>query len=99
MKNKRGSIVAIEPSTGEILRLFSSPSYDPNLLATRDRTKNYIKLYEDIKQMPLFNRALMAQYPPGSTFKILTALIGQQLGLINEETRFSFVISVFKWKS
>ena len=71
MKNKRGSIVAIEPKTGEILALVSSPSYDPNLLAGHDRSKNYFNLQEDIRQMPLFNRALMASYPPGSTFKIM----------------------------
>ncbi len=88
MANKRGSIVAIEPSSGEILALVSSPTYDPNLLAGRDRSQNYIKLLLDIKQKPLFNRALMAQYPPGSTFKILNALIGQQLGVITSGTRF-----------
>ncbi len=88
MKNKRGSIVAIEPATGEILALVSSPSYDPNLLAGHDRSKNYIKLLQDIKQKPLYNRALMAQYPPGSTFKILNALAGQQLGVLKEDSRF-----------
>lgn len=88
MANKRGSIVAIEPSTGEILALVSSPSYDPNLLAGRERSKNYMKLLSDVKEKPLFNRALMAQYPPGSTFKILNALIGQQLGVITDNTRF-----------
>jgi penicillin-binding protein 2 len=88
MANKRGSIVAIEPSTGEILALVSSPAYDPNLLAGRDRSSNYMKLLSDIKEKPLYNRALMAQYPPGSTFKILDALIGQQLGVITESTTF-----------
>ncbi|MGD0710307.1 MAG: penicillin-binding protein 2 [Bacteroidales bacterium] len=88
MNNKRGSIVAIEPSTGEILALVSSPSYDPNLLAGSDRAKNYMKLLADTKQKPLFDRALMARYPPGSTFKILDALIAQQLGVISENTRF-----------
>ncbi len=88
MKNKRGSIVAIEPRTGEILALVSSPSYDPNLLAGHDRSKNYFKLLKDIKQKPLFNRALMATYPPGSTFKIMNALIGQQLGVLYPSTRF-----------
>lgn len=88
MKNKRGSIVAIEPTTGEILALVSSPSYDPNLLAGHDRSKNYYKLLIDSVQKPLFNRALMARYPPGSTFKILDALIAQQLGVLNENTRY-----------
>lgn len=88
MANKRGSIVAIEPSTGEILALVSSPSYDPNLLAGRERSENYMKLLLDTKEKPLFNRALMAQYPPGSTFKLLDALIGQQLGVITKDTRY-----------
>ena len=88
MANKRGSIVAIEPSTGEILALVSSPSYDPNLLAGTDRAKNYMKLLADIKEKPLFDRAVMARYPPGSTFKILDALIAQQWGVINDNTRF-----------
>ncbi|NTW31996.1 MAG: penicillin-binding protein 2 [Bacteroidetes bacterium] len=88
MSNKNGSIVAIEPQTGEILALVSSPAYDPNLLAGRDRSKNYFTLLNDKKNKPLYNRALMAQYPPGSTFKILNALIGEQLGVINVDTRF-----------
>lgn len=88
MKNKRGSIVAIEPSSGEILALVSSPTYDPNLLAGHDRAKNYMKLLSDKEEIPLFNRALMAQYPPGSTFKILNALIGQQVGVLVPETRY-----------
>ena len=88
MKNKKGSIVAIEPATGEILALVSSPSYDPNLLAGRDRSVNYLNLLMDTKYKPLFNRALMAQYPPGSTFKMLNALVGQQLGVLNSNIRF-----------
>ena len=88
MTNKRGSIVAIEPSTGEILAMVSSPSYDPNLLAGHDRSKNYYKLLQDTKEKPLFNRALMAQYPPGSTFKLVNALIGQQLGVLKDNTRY-----------
>lgn len=88
MKNKRGSVVAIDPSTGEILALVSSPTYDPNLLAGHDRAKNYVKLLSDKVEIPLFNRALMAQYPPGSTFKILNALVGQQVGVLTEETRY-----------
>jgi penicillin-binding protein 2 len=88
MQHKKGSIVAIEPSTGEILALISNPSYDPNLLVGRERTKNYATLLKnDLK--PLFNRALMAQYPPGSTFKLINALIGLQEGVITPESRFS----------
>ncbi|MCD4746947.1 MAG: penicillin-binding protein 2, partial [Bacteroidales bacterium] len=77
MQNKRGSIVAIEPSTGEILALISSPAYDPNLLIGRIRSENFIKLSNDTLK-PLFNRASMATYPPGSTFKVVNALIGLQ---------------------
>ena len=64
MANKRGSIVAIEPSTGEVLAFVSAPIYDPNLLVGRVRSKNYDILSKDISK-PLFNRALMAAYPPG----------------------------------
>lgn len=87
LRNKRGSVVAIEPSTGEILVLANSPAYDPNLLVGRDRGKNYAVLKDD-PLLPLFNRALMAQYPPGSTFKMAQALIAQQEGVINPGTRF-----------
>ena len=87
MTNKRGSIVAIEPATGELLALVSSPSYNPNLLTGRIRSKNYMLLIED-KLKPLFNRALMAQYPPGSTFKLVDALIGQHEKVLKPETRY-----------
>jgi penicillin-binding protein 2 len=89
MINKKGSIVAIEPATGEILCLISSPSYDPNLLVGRVRKKNYTILSEDSIFVPLFNRALMASYPPGSTFKMTDALIGQQDGVLSFDTRYS----------
>lgn len=85
MQNKMGSVVAIEPSTGEVLALISSPVYDPNLLVGRVRSKNYIALSLDSLK-PLFNRALMAQYPPGSIFKIVESLIGLDLGIITENT-------------
>jgi len=88
MKNKRGSIVAIAPKTGEILSLVSNPNYDPNLLVGRIRGKNYNVLSQDTLN-PLFNRALMARYPPGSTFKLLQALIGLEEGVIDENTLFS----------
>lgn len=88
MQNKRGSIVAIEPATGEILALVSSPYFDPNVLVGRRRNQNYPKLVSDTNK-PLFNRALMAKYPPGSTFKLINALIGLQEGVIDENTRFS----------
>ena len=88
MTNKKGSIVAIEPSTGEILCIVSSPSYDPNLLVGNIRKKNYALLLSDTIYNPLFNRALMASYPPGSTFKLVDALIGQQEGVITPDTRY-----------
>jgi len=87
MQNKMGSIVAIEPKTGEILAFISSPSYDPNLLVGRKRTKNFPILSTDSLK-PLFNRGLAATYSPGSTFKLVQALIGLQDGLITPETGF-----------
>jgi len=93
LQNKRGSIVAIEPSTGEILVLISNPSYDPNLLVGRERAKNYRKLAIDSLK-PLFNSALMASYPPGSTFKLLGALVGQQEGIITDKSRIPCNFSV-----
>jgi len=88
MKNKRGSIVAIEPSTGEILCLVSSPGYDPNILVGRDRTAKYWEMFNDTLK-PLFNRALMAAYPPGSTFKPVNALVSLEGGIITDQTRFT----------
>jgi penicillin-binding protein 2 len=88
MKNKRGSIVAIEPKTGEVLALVSSPNYDPGLLVGRIRSENYAKLLSDTTMQPLFNRALMASYPPGSTFKPINGLIGLQEGVISPQTLF-----------
>lgn len=87
MQNKFGSIVALEPSTGEILCMVSSPSYDPNLLVGRERSKNFPVLNKDISK-PLLNRALQAKYPPGSIFKIIQALVGLHLGVIKESTGF-----------
>ena len=88
MQNKKGSIVAIEPSTGEILALVSSPYYDPNLLIGRSRSPNFNRMYKDPNK-PLFDRSLLAEYPPGSTFKLLNALIGLQEEVIYSGTRFS----------
>lgn len=87
MKNKRGCIVAIEPSTGEVLCFVSAPYYDPNLLVGRVRGKNYKALAEDISK-PLFNRVLMAEYPPGSIFKIAQALIALDMGVIQPNSGF-----------
>lgn len=88
MQNKIGSIVAIEPSTGEILAMVSTPSYDPSLLIGRERSKNYPVLSND-SLFPLLNRAIMSGYPPGSTFKTVMALIGLQEGVLSESTRYS----------
>lgn len=89
MSGKKGAIVALEPSTGEILCMVTSPSYDPNLLVGRARKSNYTLLLEDSVLVPLFNRALMASYPPGSTFKLVDALVGQQVGVLTADTKYS----------
>lgn len=87
MQNKIGAIVAIEPSTGEILALVSSPNYDPSLLVGKDRGKNYAALVKD-PYKPLYDRALQGAYPPGSTFKPTQGLIFLQEGIINLNTRY-----------
>jgi penicillin-binding protein 2 len=85
LQNKRGCIVAIEPSTGEILALVSAPTYDPNLLiGKRNISENYPALVKDPSK-PLYPRPLAAEYPPGSTFKLLNSLIGLQEGVITPE--------------
>ncbi len=88
MQNKIGGICAIEPATGEILALVTSPTYDPNLFVGRDFSKNYTVLIQDTIGRPLFNRALQSSYPPGSTFKLMNALIGLQEGVLKPETRY-----------
>jgi penicillin-binding protein 2 len=87
MVNKRGGIIAIEPSTGEILSLVSAPSYNPALLVGRQRSKNFTKLYLDSIAKPLYDRGVQGEYPPGSPFKLLNALIGLEEGVIDENTR------------
>jgi penicillin-binding protein 2 len=88
LANKRGCIVAIEPATGEILALVSAPTYDPNLfIGKRNISKNYPKLLLDPSK-PLYPRPLAAEYPPGSTFKLLNSLIGLQEGVITPESGF-----------
>ncbi len=87
MVGKRGAIVAIEPSTGEILCLVSSPTYDPRLLVGRKRGENYKMLTSD-ESLPLFDRALGGAYPPGSTFKPTQGLIFLQEGIITPATTF-----------
>jgi penicillin-binding protein 2 len=87
MVNKRGAVVAIEPATGEILCMVSSPTYDPNMLVGRQRGENYKKLVHD-ESRPLFDRALMGAYPPGSTFKPTQGLIFLQENIITLATPF-----------
>lgn len=88
MINKRGGIVALEPKSGEILALVTAPSYDPGILVGRQRSKNYTLLYHDSIAKPLYDRGLLAEYPPGSPFKILTGLIGLHEKVVEENTIF-----------
>ncbi len=87
MQNKRGGVIAIEPSSGEILAMVAAPTYDPNLLVGRERSKNFTKLYYDSIAKPLFNRSLKGEYEPGSPFKLMNALIGLQEGVLTPEER------------
>src|SRR5690606_31992810 len=87
MTNKIGSVVAIEPSTGEILAFISAPTYDPGLLSGRQFSTNFRDLNSDPLK-PLFNRPLMAMYPPGSIFKVAQALVAQQMGVLNANTTY-----------
>ena len=87
LEGKIGSIVAIEPSTGEVLCLVSSPSYDPRLMVGRNRGKNHLQLARD-PWKPLLNRAIMGAYPPGSTFKTSQALTFLQEGIITPSTPY-----------
>lgn len=89
MIHKHGGIVAIEPSSGEILALVTAPSYDPSLLVGRDRSKNFTKLYYDTITKPLYDRGLMGEYPPGSPFKTLTGLIALQEQVVTEDERIN----------
>jgi penicillin-binding protein 2 len=88
MQNKKGSVVAIEPGSGEILCFLSSPGYDPNLLVGRVRGKNFEMLNNDPVK-PLLNRAIAGTYPPGSTFKMANDLIGLQEGVLTPSTRYT----------
>ena len=87
MRDKVGSIIAIEPATGEILVMVSSPGYDTDELVGRDRGNNYIKLLRNPRH-PLFNRGVMSRYPPGSTFKLVNGLIALQEGVITPSQRY-----------
>lgn len=87
MVNKIGAVVAIEPATGEILAMVSSPTYDPTMLVGRERGQNYRALVAD-SEHPLFDRALMGAYPPGSTFKPSQGLIFLEEGIVNLQTMY-----------
>ena len=87
MTGKKGGIVAIEPSTGEILCMVSSPTYDPRMMVGRQRGENNRKLSQNVHK-PLLNRAIMGQYPPGSTFKTTQALTFMQEGIVNTHTSY-----------
>ena len=87
LKNKTGSIVAIEPATGQILAMVSSPAYDPNELVGRVRGENYMRLLNDTLK-PLVNRATSGIYPPGSTFKMVNGLIVLQSGVVTPKTEY-----------
>ncbi len=87
MENKRGGVIAIEPSSGEILAMVAAPSYDPNILVGRERSKNFTKLYNDSIAKPLFNRSLQGVYEPGSPFKLMNALIALEEDVITPEEK------------
>ena len=87
LEGKKGSIVAIEPATGEVLCMVSAPSYDPRIMSGRDRSKNHVKLALDPAR-PLLNRSIMGLYPPGSTFKTTQALTFMSEGIISPGTMF-----------
>ncbi len=88
MEGKVGAAVAIEPSTGEILMMVSSPTYDPDNLVGRDRGNNYMDLLNNSRR-PLFNRAVTSKYPPGSTFKLTQGLIGLQEGILTPQQSYN----------
>ena len=87
LEGKIGSIVAIEPSTGEVLCMVSSPSYDPRIMVGRQRGRNHLALSKDVWK-PLLNRSIMGQYPPGSTFKTTQGLTYMTEGIIDQNTLF-----------
>jgi penicillin-binding protein 2 len=87
LKGKTGAVVAIDPNTGEILALASSPSFDPNLFSRGIHYNDWTDLVDN-PQRPLLNRAIQSHYPPGSTFKIITAIAALEEGIVNDKTRF-----------
>jgi len=89
MKHKRGGIVALDPQSGEILAMVTGPSYNPNLLVGRERNKNFSKLFLDTISKPTFDRGLQAQYPPGSPFKVINALIALEEDVVDTNDKFT----------
>ena len=88
MSGKRGGIVALQPKTGEVLALVTAPSYDPNLMVGRKRSRNSVIFINDSINKPMFDRGLKAEYAPGSPFKMLNGLVGLQEQVITPETAF-----------
>ena len=90
LANKHGAIVALDPNNGEILVLATGPDVDPNLFTGAEKSKNLYKLQTDTiyNNRPTFDRSIQAAYPPGSTFKLLTALSGMQMGVFDDKTIF-----------
>lgn len=86
--NKRGAIVAIDPKTGEILAMATGPDINPNVFVGPNKSRDVYRLGKDTFNMPTFDRSIQAAYPPGSTFKLLTALAGMQMGVFDENTIF-----------
>ena len=86
MTNKKGAIVAIEPNSGELLTLVSAPTYNPNLLVGRERSKNYFELYNDSIYRPLIDKGLLSTFPAGSPFKVIVGLIALKEKAINEKS-------------
>ncbi len=89
MQNKRGGIIAIDPSSGEILTMISAPTYDPNDLVGRKRSKNFTRLFKDSIANPFFNRSLQGVYEPGSPFKLMNALIALQEEVITIDEKIT----------
>ncbi|CAN5398281.1 penicillin-binding protein 2 [soil metagenome] len=88
MENKWGGIVALDPASGEILAMITAPSYNPALLVGRQRSRNFTELYNDDFARPLYDRGLQAEYPPGSPFKTINALIALQENVVTTHDRF-----------
>jgi len=96
---RTGAVVALKPDTGEILGLVSRPSFDPNMFAHGISYSQWAELFQD-KKMPMLNRALQSQYPPGSTFKIVTAIAALNEGVITPDTKVTCTggITYGKWQ-